>query len=240
MNPQVRTVVHPSEAEWPANLLRFHVEFQSLEATAVPQARVNLFDEQGRDVSGALADLHDGLWSPDGKWLTVLFHPGRIKSGLRAREQFGPALQEGKTYQLIVQRLDVASDCSVTFTAGDVEQRPLAPLEWTWQRQRRDRSLEFVLNLDRPVDALSAWTHLRLVGADGKPVAPPWAVHTRTVHFPFHPEAAGLRVASAFEDPCGNRVGRSFEVTSDKDNWPAKAIEIPIPRWLRIGARDCR
>ena len=34
----------------------------------------------------------------------MFFDPGRIKRGLKPREQFGPALQEGKSYVLVIDR----------------------------------------------------------------------------------------------------------------------------------------
>src|SRR4030095_4993046 len=39
--------------------------------------------------------LAQELWSPNGKVLTVLMHPGRVKTGLNARDAKGPILSTG-------------------------------------------------------------------------------------------------------------------------------------------------
>ena len=41
--------------------------------------------------------LQQELWSPNGKVLTVLMHPGRVKTGLNARDEKGPILSAGMT-----------------------------------------------------------------------------------------------------------------------------------------------
>jgi hypothetical protein len=44
--------------------------------------------------------LEQELWSPDGKLLTVLMHPGRVKSGLIAHDERGPILSPGEDVTL--------------------------------------------------------------------------------------------------------------------------------------------
>ena len=39
--------------------------------------------------------LEQELWSPSGKILTVMMHPGRVKTGLKARDEKGPILSVG-------------------------------------------------------------------------------------------------------------------------------------------------
>jgi hypothetical protein len=39
--------------------------------------------------------LEQELWSPSGKILTVLMHPGRVKTGLKAQDEKGPILSAG-------------------------------------------------------------------------------------------------------------------------------------------------
>ena len=44
-------------------------------------------------------ELDEELWSPDGTRFTLVFDPGRIKRGLKPREEAGPILEAGKSYQ---------------------------------------------------------------------------------------------------------------------------------------------
>src|SRR5262245_42726873 len=89
--------VRPSGAEVPANLLRISIEFaQPAEGAVLP--RLALL----RPDATALPEpfLQQELWSPDGTILTILLHPGRVKSGLIAHEELGPILTAGDAVTL--------------------------------------------------------------------------------------------------------------------------------------------
>ena len=49
-------------------------------------------------------ELDEELWSPDGTRFTLIFDPGRIKRGLKPREEVGPVLEAGKSYSLVIDR----------------------------------------------------------------------------------------------------------------------------------------
>ena len=49
-------------------------------------------------------ELDEELWSPDGDSLHLVFDPGRIKRGLKPREEVGPVLEAGKSYSLVIDR----------------------------------------------------------------------------------------------------------------------------------------
>ena len=60
-----------------------------------------------REVGGKVVELpfleiEQEFWSRDSKRLTLLLDPGRVKRGLKPREEMGPILVEGKTYELVV------------------------------------------------------------------------------------------------------------------------------------------
>ena len=81
--------VHPNLNRLPANVLRAHIVFDRPMQTAEAIEHIKLIDARGNDISNALLDFKDGLWTTDGKILTVLFHPGRIKTGLVAGDRYG-------------------------------------------------------------------------------------------------------------------------------------------------------
>src|SRR6266550_561528 len=69
-------LVQPSGPKVPANLLRISIRFEAqLEGPMLP--RLALFRTDGRQIQEPF--LEQELWSPDGKILTVLMHPGRVK-----------------------------------------------------------------------------------------------------------------------------------------------------------------
>ena len=52
----------------------------------------------------AYLELDQELWDPSGTRFTLFFDPGRIKRGLKPREELGPALEENKQYALAISR----------------------------------------------------------------------------------------------------------------------------------------
>ena len=97
------TDIYPTIDILPENLLRFYIYF------SMPMQREDLFssirlvDENGNLVNGAFLRNKFDLWSPDGKCLTLLFDPGRVKTGLVAHEARGRALQANHQYHLIIE-----------------------------------------------------------------------------------------------------------------------------------------
>lgn len=96
--------IYPTVAIWPANILRVHVVFdQPMDRRGVIKY-ISLLDEQRVDLAPeALLDLPDGLWTPDQRILTLLLHPGRVKTGLAAGKRYGPIFEEGRSYQWIIR-----------------------------------------------------------------------------------------------------------------------------------------
>src|SRR5262245_32122698 len=88
--PAPRVVlVQPSGLEVPANLLRISISFASqVEGPLLP--RLALLHADGTRVQEPF--LEQELWSPSGKILTVMMHPGRVKTGLKARDEKGSIL----------------------------------------------------------------------------------------------------------------------------------------------------
>src|SRR3954453_24184322 len=89
--PQV-VLVQPSGRAVPANLLRVSIRFTAQVEGAL-LSRITLLRADGSKIQELF--LEQELWSPDGTVLTILMHPGRIKSGLNARAQMGPILSAG-------------------------------------------------------------------------------------------------------------------------------------------------
>ena len=91
--PTARVVeVQPSGPEVPANLLRISMRFAaSVEGALLP--RLSLVRADARPIEEPF--LEQELWSPDGKVLTIMMHPGRVKSGLNARAERGPIFSKG-------------------------------------------------------------------------------------------------------------------------------------------------
>ena len=64
--------------------------------------RIRLRRASGAEVSEPFLEIDEELWDPEGRRLTLLFDPGRIKRGLLSREEAGGALIPGERYSLII------------------------------------------------------------------------------------------------------------------------------------------
>lgn len=97
--------VWPGGSQVPENLLRLEVAF-SRPMLGGPQVWDHLWleTETGgappQRVTGALRELE--LWDDDRTQLTVLLHPGRVKTGLATRAVLGPILTSGDRLHLVV------------------------------------------------------------------------------------------------------------------------------------------
>src|SRR4029453_18144870 len=103
--PAPRVVlVQPSGPEVPANLLRLSIVFATqVEGPLLP--RLSLLRADGRRIQAPF--LEQELWSPSGKILTVMMHPGRVKTGLKPHDEEGPILSVGDDVALALDGVPV-------------------------------------------------------------------------------------------------------------------------------------
>ena len=128
--PAAATVarVEPSGDVLPENLLKFYLHFSAPMSRGEVYDRVRLVDASGATVEGAFLRIGEELWDASGTRITLLLDPGRIKRGLRPREEEGPILEAGKTYALVVDRdwRDAAGQPMREAFKEDVPRRPRA------------------------------------------------------------------------------------------------------------------
>jgi hypothetical protein len=211
-------LVRPSASHVPANLLRISLAFAAPVDDGV-LSRLALVHADGSLVEAPF--LPEELWSPDGTVLTLLLHPGRVKSGLHARDTLGPILTAGETVTLTLDgrplrrwRVDVDDD-----DGPRVASWRIAPV-LAGTRQA------LAVTLDAPVDGRAAG-HVGIADAQGRRV-PGRAVLGRgesrwtfTPARPWQPGRYRLMVRSTLEDAAGNRADSRFETAPGVDVQPA-------------------
>ena len=94
--------IFPTSNLLPENLLRFYFYFQTPMKQEEALKHIKLIDEEGKVDDHAFMKFKKELWSSDGKRLTLLFDPGRIKRGVSSNTKQGAALVNGKHYQLSI------------------------------------------------------------------------------------------------------------------------------------------
>jgi len=129
--------VYPSAERLPENLLKFYIVFSMPMTEGDVYEHFRLLDEHGEEVLVPFLKIEQELWSRDRKRLLLLLDPGRIKSGLRPREELGPILRAGGKYRLTISGkwkdangVQLGKDFVKRFTATATDEIQPEPKSW--------------------------------------------------------------------------------------------------------------
>ena len=218
-------LVQPSGPQVPANLLRISIRLATqVEGPLLP--RITLLRADGSQVQEPF--LEQELWSPDGRVLTVLMHPGRVKSGLKARAQMGPILSVGDEVSLALDGRPVKR-----WSVGPTDEAGPVTSAWKVSAVHADSLQPLVVTLDGPIDGQDAG-YLAIADAGGRRVAGRGSLTagesawTFTPDSPWRAGAYKLVVRGTLEDPAGNRVGSRFETSLYSRPAPAADAVVPF------------
>jgi len=100
--PSRLVAIHPANDTLPENLLRWYFEFSRPMRPGQALAHVRLLNDRGEEDRTAFLDTSEELWDPEGRRLTLLFDPGRVKRGIRTNLEQGRPLEAGRSYRLVV------------------------------------------------------------------------------------------------------------------------------------------
>jgi hypothetical protein len=249
--------VYPTSDELPENQLKFYFHFSASMGRGQAYRNIHLLDESGREVEGAFLELNEELWDPPLRRFTLLLDPGRVKRGLKPREELGPVLEVGKRYTLVADRTWVdangeplESDFRKSFVVLAPIERPIDVAAWQIEPPAADSNGPFVVRfpdaldhslLERLLWISDAATNSRVAGTvEIRDDETTWQF------LPQQPWTAGdyqLVATTTLEDLAGNSIGRAFEVdTSNADpSTPASeivAIPFSIDDLAIAGARN--
>jgi len=214
--------VQPSADHVPANLLRISLTF----ARPVDEdvlSRLVLVRADGSAIEAPF--LPQELWSPDGAILTLLLHPGRVKTGLQARAALGPILSAGETVTLM---FDGRALHTWQVDADDTDGPDVAA--WRIAPVRAGSRAALAVVLDAAVDGRAAG-HVAIADARSRRV-PGKAVlgkgEDRWIFTPARPWRRGryrLVASGLLEDAAGNRPQGHFE-TAPGAQAPPRADQV--------------
>ncbi len=243
--PTAVAQVYPSSDRLPENVLRFYIHFSAPMSRGEAYDHLRLLDTAGRRVESPFLEVGEELWDPSGTRFTLLLDPGRIKRGLKPREDLGPVLEAGKKYTLEIDRgwsnargNPLRETYRKTFQAvASVEQSP-DPKTWRLHPPPAGTTRRLDVTFPAPLDHALLERLLRLTDPAGQPVPGTVTIgdaETRWQFTPARPWQAGeyqLMVDPALEDVAGNSVGRPFEVDTvrpPRPPGPADSVRLPVP-----------
>lgn len=218
------TEVYPTADILPENLLRFYIYFSKPMQPTETLSSIYLLDANGTKMDGIFLDNKFNLWSPDKTRLTLLFDPGRVKTGLVAHEAMGRALSAGKDYTLVLDdSLSDASGCPM----GSSYQKKFHVIKadfdkpdtkkWHLEAPERHTKDALTVALNGIHDHVSLAYRLRVKNSDGRIVKGRIDLADNEQKWLFVPDQIWenknytLTIDPALEDIAGNRITGSFE-----------------------------
>ncbi len=215
--------IYPTADHVPANLLKFYLYFsQPMRETEGIFDHFQILGADGQAVHDPWR--RQSLWSDDGRRLTLLIHPGRIKRGVNLREELGPVLRPGQRYTLVIDEgaLDaggrpIGKRYEKQFTADDEVSRRLTLARWQLELPQAGTTEPLRITFNQALDHALARRLIRVKNAAGEFIAGQVALGSqeRSCSFtpaqPWRKESYLLTADDLLEDLAGNTPSRVFD-----------------------------
>jgi hypothetical protein len=217
--------VYPSGGRLPENQLKFYLHFSAPMSRGEAYQHIRLLDARGKPIDLPFLELDQELWDAEGQRFTLFFDPGRIKRGLKPREEVGPALEEGKRYTLVIDRAwndaegnPLKETFRKTFDVGPPDDTQPNPKTWKLQAPPAGRLDALVVDFPKPMEHALLHRLLWITDPAGRKVSGKVVVSREEKRWSFTP-ARGWKAGTyhlvadtRLEDLSGNSIGRPFEV----------------------------
>jgi hypothetical protein len=218
------TQIFPSADLLPENLLRFYIHFSAQMREGEALRHIHLQDSDGQEVAGAFLDTLEELWDKTGTRLTLLFDPGRVKTGLLAHEHLGRALCAGRGYRLVIDRTwrdargePLLTAAEKTFTAAPARMAPLHVSRWQLLAPPAGTLAPLSIRFPEPLDHGGLLEFVRVHSADGALLQGQILLERAETVWRFVPESPwvpgryGVHIDKRLEDPAGNNLFKPFD-----------------------------
>jgi hypothetical protein len=214
-SPEVPIRISPHANVLPANTLRFYIHFPRSGEAHFDRDHLWLLNQEEQVVREPFLVLSQELWSGDGRRLTVLMEPGRIKRGLGTDPSHEPALVVERTYSLVVTALGQTARHS--FRVSDPVLKAVDETHWRLASPAAGTLDPAVVHFDRVMDAALCEDEMAVLAPSGEIVQTrlllaPDGTAARLI--PSRPWRAGehrLVASERLEDVCGNRLGEPLD-----------------------------
>ena len=220
----VVTHVYPSRDNLPQNLLKFYLHFSAPMRTGDSYEHIHLLGEDGTPIELPFLELNQELWDYDDTRMTLLFDPGRVKTGLKPHEDVGPPLLPGRRYTLVIdanwpdaQGKPLVTEFRKSFEVGEPDETQPSVEHWKIQPPAAGTTEPLEVRFEESLDR-AMLDHILVVAANDQSVVGKIAVADQERTWRFSPDHAwqpgkfAVIVDSALEDLAGNSLARPFEV----------------------------
>ena len=236
--------IYPSASQLPENLLRFYIYFNTPMKKGEALKHIKLIDAEGNIDSLAFMEFKQELWSIDGKRLTVLFDPGRIKRGVSTNMLRGSALLKGKQYRLSISDAwqDVYGQKLSDKTTKEIEvvkayRHRIKENEWLINKLQANSYDTLTMHFDRIMDHALIQSMIQLMDPDKNPVDGYWGILKQEQLIQFIPEKKWQKgkyqivIDSRLEDVAGNNLQNLLDhdkTEEENESHPYHFVEVKI------------
>lgn len=233
--------IYPSANELPENLLRFYFYFNTPMKKGQALKHLQLIDSMGNIDNHAFMEFKQELWSADGKRLTILFDPGRIKRGVSTNMELGPALLEGKRYTLDIsgdwedvygQKLTIKT--IKEFVVGKAYRHQIKVNELEIQKPEANSDDTLSIFFDRIVDHALVQSMIRIEDENKNLIVGYWETSEEEKTIQFIPEKTWKKgsyqiiMDSSMEDVSGNNLNNLLDQKTGELNSNIQQIIRPF------------
>lgn len=208
----------------PVNVLRFYLYFSVPMRRDMPYNFIHLINQQGDTLRNAFFPADPPLWDRDGRRLTLLFDPGRIKSGLDSHEAWGLALQSNQQYTLAIggalssyRGEPLATAIKHQFKTVPADSLSPQIERWIVTSPRAGSLDSLRITFDEPIDQAQARRWIKVYDQSQELLA--GMVHfNEEGHWMFIPDQPWelqtyrIRIHNQLEDLAGNSLRKPFEM----------------------------
>jgi hypothetical protein len=235
------SAVFPTSDVLPENLLKFYIHFSEPMSRGEAYDRIHLMTGN-KEVEAPFLELGEELWDADQMRFTLFVHPGRIKRGVKPREDRGLPMTSGNEYDLVIDREWKTADRRILdskfvkrFRIVEADDQQPDPMLWKIETPKRQTLDPVSLTFNEPLDSAMLNRVLNVRDSFGNRVAGAISVVNREKTWRFLPELAwnkgvySIEVATILEDLCGNSLARPFERKLQKSNTDALSSDESQP-----------
>lgn len=215
--------IYPTSDHLPENVLKFYIHFSAPMSRGDAYEHIHLL-HKGKTIQRPFLELGEELWDRDQKRFTLFVHPGRIKQGLRPREEDGAPMESGESYTLRIDKAwksadgqPMATTHEKKFTVVESDDERLNPETWKIETPSAATKDPVRLVFDEPLDHAMLQRVLTISHRDGTAITGTANIVSGETNWSFEPAkpwAIGtydIFIATNLEDLCGNSIARPFE-----------------------------
>ena len=219
--PEV-VAVYPALDTLPENLLKFYIEFSKPMQEGNVSDQIHLIKDDHDTLSSVFLDLE--LWNNERTMLTLWLDPGRIKRDLQPNKRFGPPMNKGSRYQLVINKdcqdaegILLKQNFTRNFFTGLRDSLSPDVGLWAIDVPKAKTKEQLKISFHESLDHVLAENTISVADTNGNEVKGKFRANDYGTIVYFIPDAEWkpgiyiLQVESRLEDIAGNNLDRLFD-----------------------------